>query len=1294
MQILEPNSLVDKVGSGETILTKYLNGSTKTVVVTDTEPASLNYSYVQDAGVTLVDNSTAKLSWSTTLDMIGQSYKIWTVGNTVVYYEDAGNTVWGTDAYTKGISDKDAGMKLANAAQFVNFGEGTTYTSSDYKIKYVAEVTDTTITTALQALDNKVAASALTVDGNTWTRVIKAGEEVTATDLTVLKLIFNNADKIDENGYVTGEVYIGTQSLKDVSDIESYKSFVNNYLSATQEDDNAKANENGNYIKVIDNDGDGYADYILKTTYTMDVITNIAGNGTVTLAGTEANGTVPVAADSLVTEDELAAGDVVVYALIDGVYYVNQAEIVTDTIDKKGIDFKTETLTCGDNTYTQSRIGIDAKAFNAAFAYDTFKTEVTDAEVEVTYDFYLDNYGYVRAYTTNKSVNGLGLLTDAYYYTDKKTSESKVDLVTSETEETEYAVSKDAGSFIMKNTDTLTNLSDNGTWGRLNGFVDTDELGNTVTGAHTFKTNVAAYSLADDAVVLKNATKYAATNNKVIQEELNLSAVSGLTLKNRTYTALEGQTIRATTDTVYYYVTTTFTGDLAVQSWVGYNNAPSTLTFDAADDFAYAIATGTKTTGASNALYYYYADVIVIEAKSADSNVHFGYYSNTKTNVAQSFWLWSIGLGEVDGEAAYTTTQQMVERADVNTLQNVPAFYKLKNGVATLIVSETDTTATSTEYYTANGIYAGIAAVGVDVRDRNYVEVYGVNNDAAFTANKTVSTSFYTDDVPVYKVSVGDNTNSYLNYSVSACAPTTGDKLIYVVENKAVAYAIDVTQSTSGRPATVIPAVEALFEAIVADNNLDRTAAATVTFYGVATKNGADKEVSYKTASTFEGTNLVIENAQSYKVYQGSKEVTDLTTIKPSKDADAVYTVTLVNKKGEIESYTLTQKAQVAVTGKLEVKTAYSSLLTINAQSDTAAEINADNTGADKLTLTDLQNGLASTVSGETVTVKGYSAKDTELSMNESLANVSYVIATITNTDGDSKTVKVTVTNDGSTGTAKYVLTQGSTSKFVATGSQEITSTGFFTAQAADGKYWGGSSFDQTEPTYYATGTNITMPAQNVTIVDGYYSVTGTGITGTIYKKSGETVTATGLTQSGIVYKYNATSGTAAVTSGTATFTMPAYNVTVADAVKITVDGGTPVYAEKGKDYTLTGLTGDYYTANAGSSYVGVATTTLSSVAADTVVTSGYYKVEVVTPSFANGNASNSTVTIGSNAPVSIASTGTTTAVYVTSGTQVTITAGSGARFSVLGHILANGETYEETVTGSVTYTLVDVDAA
>ena len=331
-------------------------------------------------------------------------------------------------------------MDLSEAQDYVNFDDGWGSSwETEIRINYIIDRDD---------------------DGDMADEedvVIRRGEILTDTQYDELLDIFTGADERD--AWVT----VGTKDVdaaNDISDEWTWRAFRDEYLTATEENLNdARVNENGNYVKVIDNDGDGKAEYVLKTVYVMDVITDIDDDGNYTLAGMydatvrDNYAEVEVDADDMVTEDELAEDDVVVYAYIDGQYFTNVATMVTESIDRRGIDYKEQTITCGDNTYGQSGIYIDEDtrtytgAFNNAHLYDNFLFDITDADTEVAYDLYLDNYGYVRAYTLNKHTYGLGLLTDAYYETNRRVDTVMVDMITADTEETEYDVDTTAGNW-------------------------------------------------------------------------------------------------------------------------------------------------------------------------------------------------------------------------------------------------------------------------------------------------------------------------------------------------------------------------------------------------------------------------------------------------------------------------------------------------------------------------------------------------------------------------------------------------------------------------------------------------------------------------------------------------------------------------------------------------------------------------------------------------------------------------------------------------------------------------------
>jgi hypothetical protein len=284
MDLLQENALGVKVPSGETILTKYLNGYTATVVVTGNEKAALNDTTPLAAGKTEVDNDTI-LNWTTGLDEIGSSYTIWAVkggaqkNDTVVYSELTADNAYETFTEEADLYNGPTAIKMktnGSTESFLNFGTEGYYTS-DYRLEWT------------DAND-----SAKTV-------VRVAGEKITAADYADIQKVFNSADR---------EIYVGTKKTNanytDVSDEMSFRQFAAKYLTADASVA-VTANENGNYVKVIDNDGDGVAEYVLKTEYDMDVIESISSKGEYKLSNVAS-----IKGSDIVSEDELAAGDVIV----------------------------------------------------------------------------------------------------------------------------------------------------------------------------------------------------------------------------------------------------------------------------------------------------------------------------------------------------------------------------------------------------------------------------------------------------------------------------------------------------------------------------------------------------------------------------------------------------------------------------------------------------------------------------------------------------------------------------------------------------------------------------------------------------------------------------------------------------------------------------------------------------------------------------------------------------------------------------------------------------------------------
>ena len=277
-----------------------------------------------------VDGDSYVLAYASELTDIGEARHAYiTGGENVLYLADAGNTVFETGAATDIETDKKfesaTGLERDDdtTEYFINFDGGAEYKASDWKIKYV-------LTADTLAKKNAYEAEyGIPMTGNaapyTYTNTINPGKVISDTDMAIMKDIFYSAD-LDNGDLVVGAVYVGTQSNVDISDDPdvSWKSFQNKYIDTAENVVDFDESDNGEWLKVIDNDGDGVADYVLLTEFAMSVIERISKDDEYTLAdlaGDDAvrfdRNTVEIDGADIVTEDELAEEDVVIYTLID-----------------------------------------------------------------------------------------------------------------------------------------------------------------------------------------------------------------------------------------------------------------------------------------------------------------------------------------------------------------------------------------------------------------------------------------------------------------------------------------------------------------------------------------------------------------------------------------------------------------------------------------------------------------------------------------------------------------------------------------------------------------------------------------------------------------------------------------------------------------------------------------------------------------------------------------------------------------------------------------------------------------
>ena len=755
-----------------------------------------------------VDGESYMLDYATALTDIGEARAAYvTEGKNVLYIADAGNTVFETGAETDISTSKKfesaTGLELDEdvVEYFINFDNGmqdSAEVAEYFQIDYVAVEGGATksVKYRVGAKLDKDDLAVLKTSIETLIRMEDEGNSFNYKDSDVVEL--NNVDY-----YADGFAYGRNYELKGVN-YENWKGFSNKYLVNNDEiaTYDVTESDNGEWLKVIDNDGDGVADYVLKTEFVMSVINRISKSGDYTLAAwdtadkPESFTYEVIDEDDIITEDELAEDDVVIYTLIDGNYYMNIAEKVTETVDKKGINKKTETMTCGGTDYVQSHIG---------YTDDTnYYWDVKDAKTETTYDLYLDHFGFVRLFIES-DYSAFMLLTDGYYETDRHNEAFRAEYWNVDAAEKQEidVVDGDADEFI--NVGTTNNNGDRETWRRLIGATDFYFGGATIQG-RSFVTNIVGYSESSDGYTLIAAddatrrTRYdvqllTADEDTDLDTEILYGQVNAQRNSNR---------IQTTTNTQYYLVIRDVDrfGDPFVDTvitWTGYNNVPDEAKLG---DWAMAYAVTHDGTGS-----YDVADVVVFETPAYnDRNTYFVYTHNnwSDNNPDRIEYVWGLGYGE-DGEIV-NDMFDVEDGARVIWNNHVINFYEIYDDSTVDYIGNN---------YAEHNIYAGVVDVEYDVSGNNYIQVVVDNVDDGYLR-------FNPNDIPIYMVT-GDADADQGEYNVDDRIDNWDDikedyqMILFTDSKENVEYAIVVDMSTFENAAgndVIYSAVQDLYDRI------------------------------------------------------------------------------------------------------------------------------------------------------------------------------------------------------------------------------------------------------------------------------------------------------------------------------------------------------------------------------------------------------------------------------------------------------------------------------------------------
>ena len=793
-----------------------------TGVVVANEYADLYSASPMDEGETElnVDGESYTLAYATTVEDLGEARHAYVTGETVLAIADAGNTVWTnagaeTDIGSNSKFEDVTALEKGDAEEYINFGgDGDAY-ESEYRIEYVLNFESQALLTAFEEEYGVDVSDVMGAGNLSFEKSIRPGNAITEDDLTIIKAIFNDADLVNDgnrDNYIVGEVYVGTQSTTDISDEISYRAFYNEYIDEVGDNAEVDGAGNGEWLKVIDNDGDGEADYVFRVDFAMSVINRISKSGVYTLEALDnvdevSFATTTIDSGDMVTADELAEGDVVIYTLIDGVYYVDLAETVTETIDARGINSKTETITCDGTDYVQSHIGYTDQT--------NYMWDVTDAHTEVTYDLYLDHFGYVRL-LIESDWDSFMLLTDGWYESDRRNDDFKayywnVDAA----EETEIQLTDNDDGFIYEDAE-----GDEETWGNLKAAGDYYFAYNQ--NNDPFITNIAGYAQSDDGYSLVDAED--TTRREAYEvKELFINADTDVEDRVLTEKVPSKTRIQTTTDTQYYLVIRDGDKLVDVLTWTGYANSVDGAVL-ADDAVAYAV------THESDSNNYWIADVVVFETEdTADHDTYFVYSRNNYNRE----YVWGIGY---NADSAIED-----QRLDVEDGTNVVNFYGM---IEFYEIYDDTTVSVIEENFADNNIYAGTVDVIYDVTGRDYIQV-------ADTAAGYLR--FNPEEIPVYVVTGSDKAYPADDeYGVDEIEDYDeigyGDRMILFTDSdENVLYAIWVDGSVWGKNDTVYDEVVTLYSAIVWDADaptayeaaMAQANAALVTPYDVAELNAA-----------------------------------------------------------------------------------------------------------------------------------------------------------------------------------------------------------------------------------------------------------------------------------------------------------------------------------------------------------------------------------------------------------------------------------------------------------------------
>ena len=249
-----------------------------------------------------------------------------------------------------------------------------------------------------------------------------------------------------------------------------------------------KTNGYGVELTAIDNDNDGEVEYVLYLQETLSqVIAKSASKETTTLNTFNSNKAIDN--EDIVTEADLAEGDLVLTISYGGRYYVSEPQVVTGQMESYAANKeKEQTITVGGTEYHPSYIQYKADTADNTYEFDVLKCDNGGVEFDSDYDFILDSNGNVIAYRpSEQGLYDYALVLDSGYEPGAFASDAsgKIKVLLADGTEGVYtlnfsASAKNVGEQVAGAVSSTTYSKNQGIQ-ELKGFLGTSDSDNSAT---------------------------------------------------------------------------------------------------------------------------------------------------------------------------------------------------------------------------------------------------------------------------------------------------------------------------------------------------------------------------------------------------------------------------------------------------------------------------------------------------------------------------------------------------------------------------------------------------------------------------------------------------------------------------------------------------------------------------------------------------------------------------------------------------------------------------------------------